>query len=231
MTEAAGSDGALRLLAALQYGDGQFPGGGFAFSWGLEAMVAEGRLQRDGFAAYLEGQLRHRWAPFDRVFVAHAHAAADDPVALGRLDALVEAMSTVEAARVGSRRAGLALLGTHRRLDTPGAAALRARIDAGDAHGHLPIVQGVVLAGAGLDCTAALAVSAHAGATAMTTAAIRLGLIGHLDAQRALRCIRPWLGGLLAQERPTLDAVCSVVPEADLAMMRHADLPQRLFSN
>lgn len=232
MAERAGTGaGAAALLTALQYGDGQFPGGGFAFSWGLEAMVAEGRLRRADFADYLAGQLAHRWAMCDRVLVAHAHAAAGDDEGCEALDALAEALATVEAARTGSRRAGLALLGTHVRLGTPGAAGLRASVDRQAAQGHLAVVQGVVLAGTGLGQAAALAVSGYTAASALATAGIRLGLIGHLDAQLALQQVRPLLAALADALVPALDAICNQVPEADLAMMRHADLPRRLFSN
>jgi urease accessory protein len=223
--------GADALLAALQFGDGQFPGGGFAFSWGLEALVADGELARDGYARFLEGQLHGRWAGLDRILVAHAHAAASDPPALRELDDLAQALATVEAARVGSQRAGRALLSTHARLGTPGAAAMKAQVESGAMTGHLAIVQGAVLAGAGLDERAALAVSAYAMAAGLGTAAIRLGFIGHLDAQRALVLLRPAMAALVAQPRPGLDALCGFVPLADLAMMRHPDMDRRLFSN
>ncbi|MDB5820199.1 MAG: Urease accessory protein UreF [Rhizobacter sp.] len=224
-------DGAARLLTSLQFGDGQFPGGGFAFSWGLESLAADGQVGRRDFAAFLEGQMRYRWAGFDRVLVAHAHAAFGALDKLQHLDDLAEAMTTAEVARTGSGRAGRALLGTHVRLGTEGAAELRARVDAGAMQGHLPVVQGAVLQAAGLDCAAALAVSAYTAASALATAGIRLGLIGHLDAQRSLIEVRPHLASLADAPPPPLDALQSFVPVADLAMMRHADLPQRLFSN
>jgi urease accessory protein len=219
------------LLTALQFGDGQFPGGGFAFSWGLEALVADGRLARADFPAFVAGQLQYRWGSFDRIVAAHAHAMADDRARLAELDDLADALMTIDSARLGSRRAGGALLGTHVRLGTPGAAALKAGIEAGDAHGHLPVVQGVVFAGVGLDEAAALAVSAYSAAQALCTAAIRLGLIGHLDAQRTLLQARPLMARLAAQDRPALEEISTFVPVSDIAMLRHADQAQRLFSN
>jgi urease accessory protein len=219
------------LLTALQFGDGQFPGGGFAFSWGLESLVADGKLTREGFPAFVGGQLQHRWASCDRILVAHAHAAASDVPRLRELDDLTDALMTVDSARVGSRRAGRALLGTHVRLNTPGAAAFKVGVEARHAHGHLPIVQGMVLAGVGLDEATALAVSAYTMAQALCTAAIRLGLIGHLDAQRTLARMRPQMGRLAAQGRCGLDAISTFVPVSDIAMLRHADRAQRLFSN
>ncbi|MCW5749142.1 MAG: urease accessory protein UreF [Alphaproteobacteria bacterium] len=225
------TDSTEGLLTALQFGDGQFPGGGFAFSWGLETLVADGKVARHDFGAFVEGQMAYRWAWFDRILLTHAHAAARDMPRLVDLDDLADALTTIDSARRGSRRAGAALLGTHVRLATPGAAAFKAAIDAGRAHGHLPIVQGVVLAGIGLDAMAARAVSAYTAAQALCTAAIRLGLVGHLDAQRALSLIRPRLARLIDDDPPALDDISTFVPVSDVAMLCHAEQAQRLFSN
>jgi len=225
------SDHAGLLLTALQFGDGQFPGGGFAFSWGLESLAADGLLTRAEFARFLSGQLRQRWATCDRVIIAHAHAGSGDLPGLLTLDELTEALLTVEPLRTGSRRAGAALLGTHLRLGTPGASALKDAIDRGEAAGHLAVVQGVTLAGVGLDTVAALAVSAYGMAQSFCTAAIRLGLISHLDAQRALSGLRTSLARLLAEPVPALDDIHSFTPLAEIAAMRHTDQTQRLFSN
>lgn len=222
---------AATLLAALQFADGQFPGGAFAFSWGVESLMADGRFTRRDWLSFLLGQMEGRWARFDRPLIAHAHAAAGDLAALGEWDDLAEALTLPAAARAGSRRAGAALLGSHARLGTPGAADYRARVSAGDAPGHLPIVQGLVLAGAGLDLPQTLAVAAHGSAQSLGSAAIRLGLISAQDSQSALQALRPHLAGMLAAEIPQQDDIGSFVPGADIAMMRHPLQPQQLFAN
>jgi urease accessory protein len=222
---------ASTLLTALQFGDGQFPGGGFAFSWGLESLIADAKVSRATFGSFLASQMQHRWVSSDRIIVGHAHAAADDLPRLLALDDLTDVWATVEAIRQGSKRAGGALLGTHLRLGIASARPLRDAISRGEAQGHLAVVQGVVLAGVGLDATSALAVSAYGMAQSLCTAAIRLGLISHLDAQRALSALSPLLGTLIAEPLPGLDAVSSFTPLADIAAMRHPDQAQRLFSN
>jgi urease accessory protein len=219
------------LLTALQFGDGQFPGGGFAFSWGLESLAADGKVSRMGFADFLAGQLRHRWGNCDRVILVHSHAASHNLARLLELDDLTDAWLTAAPLRTGSRRAGAALLGTHLRLGTPGAQILKDALDRGDACGHLPVVQGVTLAGVGLDARAAIAVSAYGVAQSLCTAAIRLGLISHLDAQRALSGIRPCLAQITADPVPAPEDIHSFTPVADIAAMRHTDQAQRLFSN
>lgn len=221
----------LSLLRALQFADGQFPAGGFAFSWGIESLIADGQLTRADWPDYLLGQMEHRWATQDRPLTAHAFQAAGDEAALIALDELTEALSIASAARDGSRRAGAALLSTHARLGTPGAAAYRALVLAEKTPGHLPVVLGLALAGAGLDLPTALAAAAHSTAQALGSAAVRLGLIGALDAQSALQAIQPRLAELTALPIPPLDEIGSFTPLTDIAMMRHPFQPQQLFSN
>ncbi|WP_191058956.1 urease accessory protein UreF [Geminicoccus harenae] len=220
-----------RLLAALQHGDSQFPSGGFAFSWGLEGLMGGGHLGRRDLHHFIEGQFRQRWACFDRVVIAEAHRRCRDLQGLCELDDWVDAATLAEPARDGSKRAGNALLGVHQRLGTSGAAELRTRVHAGAAHGHQAVVQGMVLAGVGLGLAEALAVAAHATAAAFCTAAIRLGLASHLDAQQALTALRPVLAGLLAGPLPALDEAAAFTPAAEIAMMRHAGQELRLFAN
>ena len=219
-----------RLLAALQHGDSQFPSGGFAFSWGLEGLMGGGHLGRRDLCRFIEGQFRQRWASFDRVLIAQAHRRSRDLPGLCELDEWADAAILAEPAREGSKRAGNALLGVHQRLGTPGAAELRARVHDGGAHGHQAVVQGLVLAGVGLGLEEALAVAAHTGATAFCTAAIRLGLASHLDAQQALTALRPVLAELLACPLPALDEAAAFTPAAEIAMMRHAGQELRLFA-
>lgn len=220
-----------RFLAALQFADGQFPGGGFAFSWGVESLAADGLLRRADWPGFLLGQMEGRWARLDRPLTAHAHAAGAHAERLVAIDDLAEALALPAAARTGSRRAGMALLGTHARLGTAGAAGYRARVTAGEAPGHLAVVQGLVLAGAGLSQTEALGIAGYAAAQSLGSAAIRLGLISALDAQAALTGLRPLLAQLVAAPVPPLDAIGCFAPLADLAMMRHPLQPQQLFAN
>jgi urease accessory protein len=222
---------ALALLRGLQFADGQFPSGGFAFSWGVESLAADGLLTRADWPEFLAGQMEHRWAPHDRPLVAHAFQSWQDQAALVELDELTEALSIASAAREGSCRAGAALLSTHARLGTPGATEYRALVTAEKAPGHLPVVTGLVLAGAGLDLTTALAVSAHSSAQSLGSAAVRLGIIGALDAQAALQKIQPRLTELMATPIPSVDDIGSFTPLTDIAMMRHPFQQQQLFSN
>ena len=230
MSEAEG--GAIADLAALQFGDSFFPSGAVSFSLGLETLYADGVVvDAAGLDAFLTDQVTDRWATSERAFLAAAHRTCPDWPAVAEIDALQEAMALPRELREGSRKGGAALLGVHARMETPGAQAYRARLRAGEAHGHLAVVQGVVLAGSGLDLARTEAVSLHGLCATILGAALRLGLIGHLDGQIILRGLRPRMAALLAQPAPELDEACAYAPLADVAAARHEEAAVRLFSN
>ncbi|MBL29188.1 MAG: urease accessory protein UreF [Rhodospirillaceae bacterium] len=220
------------LLAALQHGDSFFPSGAVSFSWGLETLVADGLV--DGartLERFLEGQLGQRWNCCDRAALAAAHAAADDPNAILAVDRTFDVLAQPAELLDGSKRAGAALLGVHARIETPGAEAYRALVLDGAAPGHLPVVQGLVWRGAGLDAAEAAAVAAHGFMVGALGAAVRLGVIGHIDGQRILARLRPLAEALLAVPAPSLDRVATSTPAADIAAMRHETQVTRLFAN
>ena len=223
-------------LAALQFGDSFFPSGAVSFSLGLETLYADGIVvDAATLEEFLTDQVTDRWATSERAFLAAAHRACPDwlglETAVAEIDALQEAMALPRELREGSRKGGAALLGVHARMETPGAQAYRARLRAGEAHGHLAVVQGVVLAGSGLDLARTEAVSLHGLCATILGAALRLGLIGHLDGQIILRGLRPRMAALLARPAPRLDEAFSYAPLADVAAARHEEAAVRLFSN
>jgi urease accessory protein UreF len=67
------------LLAALQHADSFFPSGTVSFSWGLEALRADGLVRTaEDVTQFIAALLRHRWATGDRPILAAAHATGDD---------------------------------------------------------------------------------------------------------------------------------------------------------
>lgn len=222
---------AMQLLACLQNADSFFPAGGVAFSWGLETLVADG-LVRDAqhLQAFVPTQLRYRWNVAERPALVAAYRAADLEQ-IRDIDHQVEAMTLAAELREGSRRAGASLLSVHARLGTRGAQAYRTALHAGQAHGHLPVVQGWIWRGAGLSEMAAQAASAHTFCVAMLGAALRLSVIGHLDGQRILLEARAVMIELL--DEPVLDVgeMYSCVPATEIAAMRHESQTARLFAN
>ena len=221
----------IDLLRALQHGDSFFPSGGIAFSLGLETLKEDGKIREAaGVERVIAEQLRQRWASADCAFIAAAHGAAtlDD---LARLDAMLDAMTLAKELREGSRRNGAALLRVHAELGTPRAADYRALVREERAPGHLPIVQGLCFAGRGLGREEALAVAGHGFIVGLLAASLRLGLIGHVNAQGALTRLHALLAEVLATPVPAPDEAHAFTPSAEIAVMRHEVAAGRLFAN
>jgi len=220
------------LLGALQYADSFFPSGSIAFSWGLETLRADGEvLAAEQVSQFLEGQLVHRWATFDAPMLVAAMRADGRLDRLADLDDLVEAMTLATELREGSRRAGASLLKVHAGLDTPRAAAYREAIAQRRARGHLSVVQGMLWKATGLSEEACRAVSAHTLCTGIVGAALRLGMIGHLDAQKILLHVRSVLVELLHLPTREVEELYTYTPHAEIAAMRHEIQDSRLFAN
>lgn len=230
MSDNTGHD-TLGLLAALQQADSFFPAGAVAFSWGMETLVVENRFRADqDLQALLIGQLQQRWAVFDRCTLVAAYAAVPSTQA-ATIDQQVEAMTLARELREGSRRAGASLLSVHERLGTPGASDYRGAIRAGAARGHLSVVQGVVWRGAGMSVLQAQAVSAHTFCVSLLGALLRLGAIGHLQAQETLVAARAVIAGMLEAPAPSFEDCYCFTPMTEIAAMRHEVQSSRLFAN
>lgn len=220
------------LLGALQHADSFFPGGGVAFSGGLETLHADREVtSAQQLADFVEGQLQHRWATCDAIALVAAHRANGSLERIADVDAMFDAISLAMELREGSKRAGTSLLTVHARLGMPGAAEYRVLISQRQAFGHLPVMQGLLWSTAGMTEDDCRAVSAHTLCTGLIGAALRLGMIGHLDAQKVLLRVRPMLVDLLRLPVLDVDEMCAYMPATEIAVMRHEVQDSRLFAS
>jgi urease accessory protein len=150
---------------------------------------------------------------------------------LGEIDRLVEAVTLPRELRDGSKRAGSALLSTHVRLATPGSSQYRDAIASGAALGHLPVIQGCVWSALGIAADAASLMSGYLASIGFLGAAVRLGAVGHLDAQRILAALLPLISELASAPPPPIEAVNSFTPAIDIGSTHHEHAEVRLFAN
>lgn len=231
--------GIAARLAMLRHGDSAFPGGTASFSWGLETLVRDGLVRNaTELEAMLNDQLRLRWATSERAALLAAWDADCDLASIARIDHILEARTLAREWREGSRRAGSALLSVHVKLGSAGATAYQRALVTGEdiapglpALGHLTVMQGLLWRQSGIDRLDAALMAAHTIVLTATGAAIRLGIIGHIDAQAIVGRSAPLIADLLAEEPPTLDEIHAFVPLVEIASMRHETGEMRLFSN
>ncbi len=211
------------LLRMLQTGDSAFPSGAFAFSNGLETLVGEGLVpDRMPLGNVLIGQIAPRWLTFDRAFL-HAAMAADDVAAIDR-DCHVR--QTVPELASASQRMGRALLTSHARIGTAGAADYLARPRA-DAPGHAPVVQGLIGRGLGLTAEEAEAAAFHGLLSGFAAAAVRLGRLGALQAQKL---VSDAISECASAFETTPGTPSAFAPIADIAAQRRNPQAVNLFA-
>ncbi|MDZ4734789.1 MAG: urease accessory UreF family protein [Rhodospirillaceae bacterium] len=226
-------------LAMLRHGDSAFPGGTASFSWGLETLVRDGLVRNaTELEAMLHDQLRLRWATGERAALLAAWDADRDLACIARIDHILEARTLAREWREGSRRAGSALLSVHVRLGTEGAADYQRALATGEdiapglpALSHLTVMQGLLWRQSGIDRIDAALMAAHTIVLTATGASIRLGIIGHIDAQAIVGRSAKLIADLLAEVPPPLDEIHAFVPLVEIASMRHETGEMRLFSN
>lgn len=222
------------LLALLQYGDGLFPAGGFAHSFGLETLAQEGRVRdRDGLEAFVAAQLEGSAGPADGVAAAVAAQLAEqaDVGGIAALDARLDAMKTVPEFRAASRQMGrqTARVAAALAHDVFVAGVWRG-IEDGLTPGHHAPVFGAALGRRGVEPEAAAAAFLYSTAALLVGAGLRLLSVGQVQAQTVLAAVLPRVASLAAVAATTdVEEMWSFTPALELAGLRHAGLEMRLF--
>jgi urease accessory protein len=214
----------------LQIADSSFPTGGFAHSAGLEAAVHLGEVRgAKALDVYVEA---HLWntGTTSVPFVAAAH---DTPVDVWSLCDSMDATLTNHVTNRASRVQGRAFLATCAEVFTVLTVAdLASRARSRDARPHLAPVFGATLRAIDVGRTDAIALYLHAALRGVASAAVRLGIVGPLEAQRAQTHHGATLDAVLAacaELRPE-QAAC-VAPLHDVYGATHDRLYARLFQS
>ncbi len=222
----------LSLLQTIWQADGTFPSGSFAFSYGIEGVIAlRGRIDAAGLAEMTSTILRQRWATCDRIALVRAWRAAGDLVEIAAVDRDIEASTFGKTLREGSRRNGASFLASHARLGDSTALQLSDAVHSRGCLGHIAVVQGAVWQALGLDERLIQLASGYAIASGASSAAVRLGAIGALDAQKVLAGCLPLIDELAAQQVEGDVELTSFMPFLEIAAARHARADLRLFAN
>jgi urease accessory protein len=212
-----------------QLADSAFPAGGFSHSAGLEAAVQLGEVRSpDDLGRWLEQLL---WSA-GAAALPFAGAAHREPAALPEIDARCDAFLTGHVANRASRAQGRAFLRASSQALGGEAASLEALVRERGFPGHLAPVLGAVLAGQGIDRREAQRLLLFLSLRGAVSAAVRLGVIGPLEAQRLQARAAPTLEAVLAARGDTaLEDAAQVAPLLDLLQGHQDRLYSRLFQS
>ncbi len=211
----------------LQLADGTFPSGGFAHSAGLEAASVLGGLAEasDPTASFLEASLRQ----VGRASLPFVRAAAADPTRLAELDESFDATLPLSGPNRSSRAQGRALASSTSRIwDVLAPIAEHARIGPGH---HAPMF-GAIFGTLGIAPEETLTAYLHGAARGILSAAVRLGLLGPLEAQRLHAERAALLDAILDSARP-LEPVqaAQTAPLLEIYAALHERLDGRMFQS
>lgn len=222
----------LPLLHAIWQADGTFPSGSFAFSYGVEGVAELGAVKdKPSLLSLVTTVLQLRWASFDRVALLRAFRSYTDIPKIARIDHDVEAGTFGDSMRSGSRRNGGSFLASHSALGNETATALRLSVRRKQCLGHIAVMQGAVWPTLGMDRRMVQIASGYMTASGIASAAVRLGVVGGMQAQGVVAEVLPLIEGLVARDVPDDASLSSFVPFLDIASARQAQASLRLFAN
>jgi len=223
-------------LTLIQLADSFFPSGSYTLSHGLEVLIQQNQIEQpEDIKSFLSIFLHEKIATCDLVALIHAyHATAiNDLPGIKKVATQLYAQTLIETTRKTQIQSGRALLMVaqstwkHSLLDIlEGERALN------QFHCLHPVIFGVVGKVASLNLTDTALAFLHGFATGVLGAAIRLGSLGHLQAQQILLQLSPDIEsayniGLTMD----LTQMRSCTPTIDIAQMLHRQLNSKLFAS
>jgi urease accessory protein len=223
-------------LTLIQLADSFFPSGTYTLSHGLESLIQQNKIQQsEDITTFLRVLLHNKIASSDLVALINSFQASktNNLKQIKHIDAQLFAQTAIAITRKTQQQSGRALLmvaqSTWQNQQLETLDQERALKQFNSLH---PIIFGVVGNLAGLNITDTSLAFLHGFITGVLGAAIRLGVLGHLQAQQILLQLAPEIEmAYTTASSMKLEEMWSCTPTIDLAQMLHSKLDTKLFAN
>ncbi|MCG6122384.1 MAG: urease accessory protein UreF [Microvirga sp.] len=206
-----------------------FPVGAFAYSHGLEwAFEAGDVTDAAALRDWLDDILAHGAGRNDAILLALAHRDASDPERLRQWAELGRALASSSERRLETCMQGDAFLSAIA-ASWPCEAAARYRA-AATGETPYPVAVGLAAAGHAIPLTDTLLAYLTSFLASLVSAAIRLGITGQTDGQKAIAALMPRVADIAAEaEASGVEDLGGCLFKSDLGAMLHETQYSRLF--
>ncbi|MDB6021450.1 MAG: ureF [Pedosphaera sp.] len=213
-----------------QLADSAFPTGGFAHSSGLEAAWQHGELRN---AAELKSFIEASLEQFGHASLPFMLAAFDEPERLPELDRLSECFISNHVANRASRLQGQALLASAERIfKLPALQNLRQSTTQRPSYSHLSPIFGVVVRALGVGRVHASQLYFFLHLRGLAASAVRLGIVGPMEAQSLQHRCSPRAGEILDRcQHLGVEEIAQTAPLLEIWQGAQDRLYSRLFQS
>ena len=221
-------------LAIMQLSDSFFPSGTYTLSHGLETFVQRGEITSpQTLKEMVELALWQKVGSSELIALIHTYRASEkgNLSAIAQIEQILWSQTLVATTRESLIRSGRALLRAATPVWSDSQLQYLSSLES-PCYGLHPIIFAVVSRAAGLQEDNSALAYLHGYVTGLMGAAIRLGILGHIQAQQLRLELAPIMEQVCreAVQKEVTD-MGSFAPILDIAQIEHRNLTQRSFAN
>jgi urease accessory protein len=218
----------------MQLSDSFFPSGMYTMSNGLETVFDEKRIRSESDVYdFLENILEQQLGPADSVALSNAYDCAKNGNIFGiiQCDEILHSMKLIEETRSASCRAGSQMMKCICAISSTEILEVYSeKISKNESPGTHPVVAGVCSFVLGVKKEQARQMMMYGFCVSVTGAALRLGLIDHIQSQKILHQLKPKIQEILENFKDTeIDDCWQFSPGYDLIQMTHEKKFSKMF--
>ena len=221
------------FLSMLQLSDSFFPTGAYTMSNGLEALFKKKKIKERELQGIIQVFLEWQIGPADCCALGSAYesAAKSDLAGVLAADDALFSMKLVQEVRSASARSGSQLVRCVRAFSEDKILdGYAGAIKNGKATGVYPVAFAVACAALYIPKQEAGAMMLYSFCVSMAGAALRLGAIDHVAAQKMLHGLKPVIAKTARENigRP-LGSMWQFAPALDILQMEHEQMDSKMF--
>jgi urease accessory protein len=222
----------------MQLADSFFPSGTFGMSGGLESFVQNGKIKNEkDVVIFLEQQLALRVIPCDCIILSSIIDAAknDDIVLAMFIDNAFYSMKLIKEVRVASVRSGQQILNCVLYMSSAYrknrfAKKFMHNLENKKTAGTYPACLGISAHCLGIQKDSAIRIMLYSYSVSITAAALRMGIIQHLSAQKILAMVANDMDiNIKSIGEKSINDIWQLTPAVDVLHMLHEHEDIKMF--